>query len=299
MIELPKQYVQWELMLICTSQSRKIMEFSLNSTAPGNASITCSSNPTHVLLTTIFGIIRSTAGLPMNARLIWILLSDSALDMLNINLLILDIVQCLLLLVDVIIIHVFPHYLETTRTATVVFYTLGCPQLMAFMCLERYVAVVWPTRYSLLKAYYFREMCCAVTWASALSFTIAVFLSNNSDTLFDICSTLFFGSVGIMIFCNFKILRTLKRSSPGRDEMHPLKVKAYQTVRRIMGIAVFCYVPSIIMLIPRQVYTASTECYLIMVCLALLSSATILNPLIILYSKGKIMQCLVRAPRVS
>lgn len=297
MIELPKQYVQWELMLICTSQSRKIMEFSLNSTAPGNASITCSSDPTHVLITTIFGIIRITAGLPMNARLIWILLSDSALDMLNINLLILDIVQCLLLLVDVIIIHVFPHYLETTRTATVVFSILGCPQLMAFMCLERYVAVVWPTRYSLLKAYCFRELCCAVMWAGALSFTIAVFLSNNFGTFY-IGSAFIVGSVGIMIFCNIKILRTLRSSSPGRDEMHPVKVKAYRTVRRIMGVVAFCYAPSVIIINVAPLLNFG-RCNLIMAGLGLLTLATILNPIIMLYSKGKIMQCLVRAPRVS
>lgn len=121
----------------------------MNSTTPGNASSNSLCEPTNVLLVVILDTVIFVVGLPLNVRLLWI--SRSALQLFNFNLAVFGIIQCVLHLVDIIMMCVFPQYMEVWRVVTMIFYTLGCPQVMGCMCMERYVAVVWPTRYLLLK----------------------------------------------------------------------------------------------------------------------------------------------------
>lgn len=270
----------------------------MNSTTSGNASGDCMLEPTNVLLAVIFDVVICLVGLPMNMRLLWI--SRSALQLFNLNLAVFGIIQCVLHLVDIIMVCVLPQHLEVFRVAIIIFYTLGGPQIMGCMCLERYVAVVWPTRYLLLKTYHMREACCAVAWTSTLSLFVAVFLSKKSELIYNISSLLLLISMAPMIFSSIKILHTLRRSGPGKDEMHPIKLKAFQTVCRILCIIAFCYLPSAVMITIEKTKTTqhSLQCYLLAWSVGLFNVANIFNPLIILcrYPESNCMLCLGKAP---
>lgn len=252
----------------------------MNST-PGNASSDCLEEHTNILFQVILDVVICVIELPMNVRLLWV--SCSALQLLNLNLAVFGIIQCVFHIVDIIMIHVLPHYLKMSRAATLIFYTLGVPQIMACMCMERYVAVVWPTRYLLLKTYRVREACCAAAWTGTLLLSTAGYLSKNVVLIYDITSLLFLISVAGMIFSSIKILCTLRRSGPGKDEMHPVKLKAFQTVGRILGIIALCYLPSAIMIkISAQNSSDRLRCYLLPWSVGLFNLANIFNPLMIL-----------------
>lgn len=54
--------------------------------------------------------------------------------------------------------------------------------------------------------------------------------------------------INTLIMCNIKILLTLKKSWPGRDDMHPIEVKAFQIICRISAILYGSYFPMTIFL---------------------------------------------------
>jgi hypothetical protein len=52
----------------------------------------------------------------------------------------------------------------------------------------------------------------------------------------------------LMVFCNVSILWVLRRSVAGKEEMHPVKKKAFRMVLIILGIIVFNYLPPVALL---------------------------------------------------
>lgn len=60
---------------------------------------------------------------------------------------------------------------------------------------------------------------------------------------------------GWMVLCNGAILVALKRSrGSGKDDMHPMKKKAFKMVMSVLSIIVFNYLPPVA-LFPFQVMT--------------------------------------------
>lgn len=256
----------------------------------------CSSTPDFWIVPLIaYDLVRCILGLLGDARLAWLLLSDTTPQMLNLNLLMLDVVQSLLHLADAIVIWVNPGIFKNMRKALLIFSTSGCPQLLAYMCFERCVAVVWPRRYPLLATYRYREACCAMTWVSAVALTAAVFLSEN--LVLSHFFTVFLALSGcLMIFSDNQIIRVLRRAGPGsnRDSnLDPVKVKACKTVRWILAAVGLSYVPCTIVyaiapVVPKMFNVTST------VALMFLFIVPMFYPMIILYSKGRIMRCCSR-----
>lgn len=237
-------------------------------------------------------IIICTLGLPVVWHF-WIALSSSPPDILNLNICVSSMVQGLCQIVITVLSFLLPKLLRKAISTVLVFGITGSPGFMCIICVERYVAVVWPTYYSRLKTYRFREVGCALVWAVVLlifgSMTFTVSIDFSKRIRLQPANLLLFDSVTI-ITCNIHLLCTLRRSSPGRDEMHPIKLKAFRTVRLISAIIVCFYVPAAILagLIEVEMGPLLDRCTMAKVAVNLLLAASVFYSLVTLHSKGKL-----------
>lgn len=261
----------------------------------------CFFSPASYVFTCIFDISSAVLGLPLVLHHFWVALSTSPKDILNLNISIFNTVQCLFHLVDVILFACLKNYYTQARFIMLWFCITGGPLLMCIICVERYIAVVWPRLYPLLKTYRFREVCSAVSWATSLFFTLAMScaihlkLPSLSFYVYSIATVVFGMSCCATIMCNIKILHTLKNSGPSRDKRHPMKVKALRTVGRITVIILCCYIPSSVLL-KFLSHQGTSQCIIIPICLGLILTASIFYSFLTLHSKGELYNCLKKIP---
>ena len=174
---------------------------------------------------------------------------------------------------------------------------------MSFICLERYFAVIRPTCYPLLKTYRCREVCAVTVWLLSLlvvSITLGL-LEDVSPLAGTVIKTIpVFVMVlmnALMVWCSFCIARTLKRSGPGRDELHPVKRKAFRTVCATSFINLLFYIPVTMMQRFKFVDEASFRCRIVSVCVLLLSVASVVHPLFYLSTQRRPLSCSKRQKR--
>ncbi|KAL3043744.1 hypothetical protein OYC64_003578 [Pagothenia borchgrevinki] len=94
-----------------------------------------------------------------------------------------------------------------------------------------------------------------------------------------------------MVLCNVSILWALKKSSRagGKDEMHPMKKKAFKTVLSILCIIVFNYLPPVTLFPFEDVYSPDVfRCYVQPVGYAFLNISSTIQPLIYLCRLDKV-----------
>lgn len=283
-------------------QHHSQMDYYLNSSDA--AHFQCLFPPVHYVCLCIFDVTTAMVGLPLVFRHLWIALSTSPMDILNLNISIFSMVQCFFHLVDVILFTCLKRYYTEARYGMLWFSITGGPLFMSIICVERYIAVVWPRHYAILKTYKFREVCSAVSWAVTLFFSLAMIyavifkLASLSLVFYSAITVMCGATVFTIITCNLKILHALKKSGPGRDERHPIKVKAYQTVRRISVILLSCYFPSTVLsrfLQPIPGRPTTAQCIMIPSCLGLILTANIFYSFLTLHSKGKLCSCLKKS----
>ena len=94
-----------------------------------------------------------------------------------------------------------------------VYVLIGGPMNLSFICLERYIAVIHPTFYPLLKKYRCREVCALSVWLLVVPLSLMKVLSEErdiymvSDTVAYTVSALL---VIIMVWSNVTILKALR-----------------------------------------------------------------------------------------
>lgn len=269
------------------------MDNDLNSSEPANVTLRCFYTVGHYIFMSIFDITTCIVGLLIVIRYLWVTVSSSPTKVLNISISVFNIVQCSFQLVHLLIINLFGGMLWVVEDIMLCFSISGAPLFMSIICVERYVAVVWPTRYPLLKVYRYREVCCAAAWVATLLLSILTFWSKVFKILRNLVVAKLSLDCAVILVCNIQILRTLKRSSPGRDEMHPVKLKAFRTVRRISAIICCCYIPPTMFLKYMDEWPNSA-CYMIPTSVGLLVIGGIFYPLLTLHSKGMLWSCLTK-----
>lgn len=91
-----------------------------------------------------------------------------------------------------------------------------------------------------------------------------------------------------MVFCNIAILLVLRKSGPGRDEMHPVKKRASKMVLIILAIIIFNYLPPVA-LFPFQDYFSPNvfRCYIHYIAFGLMDFSSSIQPMLYL-SKEKV-----------
>ncbi|XP_037622874.1 P2Y purinoceptor 8-like [Sebastes umbrosus] len=193
--------------------------------------------------------------LPANAGLMWLLLKRrSAMtpsEVLGLNVSVMDVLYCLCLPLDIYsTLHETSQVTRSVREALFALNIFGCPLLLTFMCLERYVAAARPVAYIRLGRREYRVALCAGAWLLTLTvallgyfvqmFTMALSLSITISLLFV-----------VMLLCLLAIVWVLCQSGPGHasGSSVPLKRRALKNIVAVMVPSVVAYSP-VVALVP-------------------------------------------------
>lgn len=236
---------------------------------------------------TVFDSVLATFGFSITLKRLWLMLQTKNIDLLQLNLLIFNILNNVGLLVDLIINYTAPASAATSRVVLLGFILTGGSLVLCCICIERYIAVVHPIQYQQLKTKKIKEIVCATSWIITLS--VPQCWENNICLTFKLIASIFLMAVLVMIWCNSKILRALKKSGPGRDEMHPIKVKAFNRVRSISLIILVFFLPAAVVatILAGCEEIGETMCLLIPLCILLCSCSCIVHPAFKLFVKGR------------
>lgn len=164
---------------------------------------------------------------------------------------------------------------------------------LSFICMERYVAVIYPTSYPLLKKYRFREVCAAAVWVVSLPISFISTLAVDAASSFgtEAFLTLPSGSLVTMlvmvVHSSISITKALKKSGVGNGKMHPSKKKAFKTVLATMYLVMICYAP-LTVLQNISFWNPIKEVYIVPISVGFLSVASVAHPLYHLSSQGKL-----------
>ncbi|CAK6959910.1 P2Y purinoceptor 1-like [Scomber scombrus] len=139
------------------------------------------------------------------------------------------------------------------------FNLIGCPLLLACMCIERYLAVIRPVLYMRLRKWEYRMAVSAVVWVVTLTFCVAAGTVSDTPLMMVPISILVSCLFLIMITCLGRILSSLLHQSPAhlthlnqaRSES-PLKRKAAKNVLFVVVPAVISYFPVLFWCVHRS-----------------------------------------------
>lgn len=266
----------------------------VNSTFELTVYDTCRTMPAVLICYLGLQFINMFLGIPTNLMVLWLIhrnKGDSCTsDIFISHLAILDVLFCLIPPLELANIV----FLTTSSTWYVLRFFYGIkdssPLLLSCICLDRYMAVVHPITFTELKDRNHRAILAMIVWVITLAYAAAKCVGNivNFEKVF---TGMILAAFAFMVFCNISILWVLKQSGPGRDEMHPVKKRAFKMVLIILAIIVFNYFPPVA-LFPFQDYFSPDvfRCYIHYVAFGLMDFSSSIQPMLYL-SKVKLNCC--------
>nr|XP_020441869.1 P2Y purinoceptor 1-like [Monopterus albus] len=193
-------------------------------------------------------VLNLVVGTPCNILVIWQIASKkndaSSSDIFIFNLAILDAYFCLMTPVDM----VNRLLLDDSRVWYFQSFAYGvkdvAPLFLVCICLDRYIAVVHPLLFTNIRDNRIRLGISVVVWCLVLAYggTECILGYITVNEVFS-CVILF--AFAVMVLCNIAIIWVLRRSVMGKEEMHPVKKKAFKMVLIILAIIVVNYLPSV------------------------------------------------------
>lgn len=229
-------------------------------------------------------------GIPANLMVLWLIHKNkgdsSTSDIFILHLAVLDVLFCLIPPLELANIV----FLTTSSTWYILRFFYGIkdssPLFLSCICLDRYMAVVHPITFTELKDRQHRTILALIVWLITLAYAAAKCVGNivNFEKVF---TAMILAAFAFMVFCNIVILWALRQSGPGRDEMHPVKKRAFKMVLIILAIIVFNYFPPVA-LFPFQHYFSPDvfRCYIHYVAFGLMDFSSSIQPMLYL-SKEK------------
>lgn len=163
------------------------------------------------------------------------------------------------------------------------------PLFLSCICLDRFVAVLFPIAFGQLKHVAYRVSLSVLVFGLTFAYAAAKTVGGlpNFEKVFtgEILATFTW-----MMICNASILWSLKKSHGTRkDEMHPIKKKAFKTVLSILCIIVFNYLPLVALFPFEDIYTPDVfRCYVQPVGFSFLNISSTIQPLVYLSRLEKI-----------
>ncbi|KAK9526524.1 hypothetical protein VZT92_015220 [Zoarces viviparus] len=256
----------------------------------------CMFGPVQIVGLSLVDIITIFMGHPVIGRLLWITIaSKKTTDILNFNLALFHYFQYCITFFHLICLLVMTGTHQLISRFLLVYVQIGGPMSLSYICLERYVAVIHPTSYPLLKEYRVREVCALAVWLLSVPCASLSVLSQSvlsilvKSVLNQLPSSVMLSMVTIMVACSIMIARALKKSGPGRDEMHPVKKRAFKTVRATSILTMCCYLPVTLIQLFTYKDVFIYECFVIPASIILLSVASVVHPVLYLSTQGKLL----------
>ncbi|KAJ8345325.1 hypothetical protein SKAU_G00295180 [Synaphobranchus kaupii] len=156
------------------------------------------------------------------------------------------------------------------------------PLFLSCICLDRFLAVVFPIAFSQLKDHKYRAGCSAVVLLLTFSYAAAKTVGGlpNFEKVF---TGEILAAFVLMVLCNGSILWALQRSRAGKDEMHPMKKKAFKMVLSILCIIIINYLPPVALFPFQDHYTPDDfRCYIQPAGFAFVNASCSMQPFIYL-----------------
>lgn len=167
------------------------------------------------------------------------------------------------------------------------------PLFLSCICLDRFVAVLFPLVFGQYKHVKYRISLSALVLCLTFIYSGVKAVGGFPDF-----EKVFTGEVLAtftwMVVCNVSILWALKKSpgSSGKDEMHPMKKKAFKIVYSILCIIVFNYLPPVALFPFQDHYSPDVfRCYVQPVGFAFLNISSTTQPLVYLSRLAKSGTC--------
>ncbi|XP_071378445.1 proteinase-activated receptor 3 [Centroberyx affinis] len=253
----------------------------------------CKDMPAIIICYLCLQFINMFLGIPANIMVLWLIHKNkgdsSTSDIFILHLAVLDVFFCLIPPLELANIV----YLTTSSTWYVLRFFYGIkdssPLFLSCICLDRYMAVLHPITFTELKDRRHRAVLATVVWLVTLAYAAAKCVGNIVK--FELAFTvMILAAFTFMLFCNIAILWALRQSGPGRDEMHPVKKRAFKMVLIILAIIVFNYFPPVA-LFPFQHYFSDDvfRCYIHYLAFGLMDFSSSIQPVLYL-SKEKLPQ---------
>ncbi|XP_047434085.1 G-protein coupled receptor 4-like [Mugil cephalus] len=118
------------------------------------------------------------------------------------------------------------------------------PLFLVCICLDRYTAVVHPVLFTRVRDNKIRICVSAATWGLILAYAVTKGVLGIMSVTGVFSGVILF-SFSVMVFCNVSVIWALRRSVAGKEEMHPVKKRAFRMVLTIMAIIVLNYLPPV------------------------------------------------------
>ncbi|XP_062845256.1 hydroxycarboxylic acid receptor 2-like [Trichomycterus rosablanca] len=251
---------------------------------------TCSHMPEVILFYLGMQFINMFIGIPANLMVLWLIRSNrkdsSSSDIFIVHLAVLDTFFCLIPPLELANLM----WLTTSSTWYVLRFFYGVkdssPLFLSCICLDRYMAVLHPIVFSNLKDKPHRPVCAGVTWFITLVYAILKCIGTipNFDKVFTV---MILAAFAFMVFCNISILWALRKSGPGRDDMHPVKKRAFKMVLIIQAIIVFNYFPPVALFPFKSYFIPDVfRCYIHYIAFGFMDISSSIQPVLYL-SKWK------------
>ncbi|XP_061596819.1 hydroxycarboxylic acid receptor 2-like [Cololabis saira] len=203
-------------------------------------------------------VLNLAVGTPCNILVIWQIVSRksdaSTSDIFILNLAVLDAYFSLMTPTDLV------NRLVLNDSRIWYFLRFGygikdvAPLFLVCICVDRYMAVVHPVIFSSYRDNLTRIGLTVVVWGLILAYAITKSIGGNLYTS-NIFSGVILFTFAVMVFCNISIIWVLRRSVAGKEEMHPVKKRAFKMVLTNLGITVFNYLPPVALMPFKSYYT--------------------------------------------
>ncbi|XP_071360256.1 G-protein coupled receptor 4-like [Trachinotus anak] len=118
------------------------------------------------------------------------------------------------------------------------------PLFLVCICLDRYIAVVHPVLFTGIRDNKIRIGISVVVWGLILAYGLTKCILGVMSVN-EVFSGVILFAFAVMVFCNISVIWVLRRSVAGKEEMHPVKKKAFKMVLIILAIIVANYLPPV------------------------------------------------------
>lgn len=253
----------------------------------------CGEHPAGPLIRTVISVPCYVLGVPASVWLLWILSQRQHISLSNdiytLNLTVMDFIYNMSMIPVTVNYHVMRlDWIDTLSGLSICLSISGRPQLMSCVCVDCYMAVVYPIQYMNLRSCRYRVFVCALVWVSTVAQGLMFILVENLTSLWFLVST--FAAL-ITVCCDGAILCTLRKPDPsGRSDIHPQKQRSLQVITNSLIMTLVSYLPPLVSVVVSHSMSLSLQeiqCNVIMPISIFTAFASVIMPLLHLNNLGK------------